>query len=162
MKSLLRTWRCSVLIALVLLGAAQAVAAAPAAGGGGWEILGEHTVFYGETLYCLGRAYGVDPWAIATQNDIVTPNLIHPGMVLSIPNVPGTLPPGPVCAQQFGDLAPAQACGGCVCSATHTIQWGDTLTYISIRYSADMWSIAECNCIYNLDYIRAGDTLCIP
>jgi len=25
-----------------------------------------------------------------------------------------------------------------------------------------MWRIAECNGIYNLNYIRAGDVLCIP
>ena len=40
------------------------------------EILGNHIVKAGETLYCIGRAYGVDPYAIATQNNILNPNRI--------------------------------------------------------------------------------------
>lgn len=173
MKSLLQI-NLLLLVALsLLLGSVQSAAAAPAASAGGWEILGEHTVLYSETLYCLGRAYGVDPWAIATQNNIQTPSLIRPGMVLSIPNVPDTLPPGPVCVAQFGDMQPDEPsepadppepapCGGCVCRVTHVIRWGETLSYISINYGVDMGSIARCNCIANVNYIRAGASLCIP
>lgn len=54
------------------------------------------------------------------------------------------------------------ACGGCVCRYHHLITTGDTLTRISVRYGVDMWSIAACNCIYNLNYIRIGYWLCIP
>ncbi|MBN1248155.1 MAG: LysM peptidoglycan-binding domain-containing protein [Anaerolineae bacterium] len=177
MKSPLHIKLLLAVVVILLLGFAQSVMAAPAASAGGWEILGDHTVLYGETLYCIGRAYGVDPWAIATQNNVLVPDLIHPGAVLSIPNVPATLPPGPVCAQQFGDApdvvgdapdaagdTPAEpaSCGGCVCRVTHTIRWGETLSYISINYGVDMWSIAQCNCIYNVNYIRAGASLCIP
>jgi LysM repeat protein len=143
----------------------QTVVAAPVASGGGWEILGDHTVRYGETLYCIGRAYGVDPWAIATQNNVQVPDLIHPGTVLDIPNALKTLPPGPVCVPQFGDTMPSEepdACGGCACSVTHVVRWGETLSYISINYGVDIWSIAQCNCIYNVNYIRAGASLCIP
>lgn len=153
-----------ILVASLVLGSAQAVMAGPTASAGGWDILGEHTILYGETLYCIGRAYGVDPWAIATQNDIVYPDLIQPGVELSIPNVPATLPPGPVCAPQFGDVTPDEPVSGgsCACRVTHTIHWGETLSYISIYYGVDMWSIAQCNCIQNLNYIRWGDVLCIP
>jgi hypothetical protein len=31
-----------------------------------------------------------------------------------------------------------------------------------VRYGVSRWHIAECNGIYDLNYIRAGDTLCIP
>jgi hypothetical protein len=39
---------------------------------------------------------------------------------------------------------------------------GETLTGISLWYGVSMWHIAECNGIYNLNYIRSGDVLCIP
>lgn len=164
MKPLMQFSLLLTVLALVTMGSTQDVLAALPAAAGGWEILGEHTVLYGETLYCLGRAYGVDPWAIATQNDIAHPDLIQPGVVLDIPNVPDTLPPGPICTAQFGDTKPEPpaSCGGCVCSVTHAVQWGETLTYISINYGVDMWSIARCNCIDNLNYIRWGESLCIP
>ncbi len=137
-----------------------------AAAGGGWDILGQHTVKAGETLFCIGRAYGVDPYAIATQNSILYVNLIYPGAVLDIPDAAKAIVPGPVCAAQFGTPAdpvePPDACGGCTCAQSHVIQYGDTLTRISALYGVDMWTIAQCNCIFNLNYIRAGDTLCIP
>ncbi len=163
-KTLLRI--CLFLIVVGLsLGSAQAVAASGVAGAGGWEILGQHTVKVGESLYCIGRAYGVDPAAIATQNDVANPSIIHPGEVLSIPDVPKTLPPGPVCTPQFGDIPeppPESTCGGCNCRWTPVVRWGNTLSWLSLYYGADIWSIARCNCIRDLNYIRAGETLCIP
>ncbi len=102
-KALLRICLFLVVVGLSL-GSAQIVAASGVAGAGGWEILGQHTVKVGESLYCIGRAYGVDPAAIATQNDVANPSIIHPGDVLSIPDVSKTLPPGPVCTPQFGDI----------------------------------------------------------
>jgi lysozyme len=139
---------------LVLLTVSPAVSAAPSK----WGILGYHIVQPGETLFCIGRAYGVSPWAIATQNSILNPNLIQPGMVLTIPDVYTYLPPGPVCTPQFGP-PPSFPCS---CSSYHIVQSGDTLTRISFLYSVSMWRIAECNSIFNLNYIRIGDVLCIP
>ncbi len=165
MRTLLRFGLLLTVLGL-MLGTAQAADAAVAVGAGGWDILGEHTVKPGETLFCIGRAYGgIDPWAIATQNAISRPNLIRPGMDLSIPDVPKTLPAGPVCTPQFGDPPPEPApptCGGCTCAWTHVVTWGQTLSWISIHYGVDMHAIAQCNCIYNLNYIRAGQTLCVP
>lgn len=131
----------------------QPVAAAPSN-----AVLGYHTVRPGETLFCIARAYGVDPWAIAAQNGIVNVNLIHPGLVLAIPDAYATLPPGPTCVPQFGPPPPPV----CVCTVYHTILSGENLYRISLHYGVSMWRIAECNGILNLHYIRAGDTLCIP
>ncbi|MGD1991622.1 MAG: LysM peptidoglycan-binding domain-containing protein [Anaerolineae bacterium] len=137
---------------LLILVFAPATSAAPLE----WWILGYHVVQPGETLYCIGRAYGVDPWAIAYENGIVVPNYIQPGDVLRIPDAYAYIPPGPVCTAQFGGWAP------CSCSAWYTITPGDTLYGIAFWYGKSMWDIAECNGILNLNYIRAGDTLCIP
>ncbi len=123
----------------------------PAAG-----IIGYHTVRPGETLFCIGRAYGVDPYAIATQNGILNPNRIYTGQVLAIPNVPRSLPAGWVCPRQFnGDTPPD-------CRWYHTVVAGENLYRISLRYGVSMWTIAEANYILNLHYIRAGEVFCIP
>lgn len=122
-----------------------------------WGILGYHTVQPRETLYCIGRAYGVDPCAIAAQNGILNPNIIHPGQVLAIPDVPRLLPPGPVCPRQFDGVTPSPQCRW-----YHTVAPCENLYRISLRYGVSMWAIAEANRIFNLHYVRAGQVLCIP
>jgi LysM repeat protein len=109
-------------------------------------------------LFCIGRGYGVDPYAIARANSVVNPNLIYPGQVLAIPDVPRFLPPGPVCARQCGAPTPVPA----TCRWYHTVVWGENLYRISLRYGVSMWAIAEANYIFNLHYIQAGQVLCIP
>lgn len=207
MKNLLRF---SLFLAVggLLLFAVPQVAAEPLESGWGWSILGTHVVQPGETLYCIGRAYGgIDPWAIAKHNGIVCPNCIYPGAVLEIPNAPKQLPAGPVCMPQFGDdveepvceecdeealdecieacrdehceevecpapcptppqpqpqPCPPCGCGGCTCRYMHVVTCGDTLTKLSWWYGVDMWSIAQCNNLANLNYIQVGQPLCIP
>jgi LysM repeat protein len=65
--------------------------------------MGKHTVRSGETLYMIGRAYGVSPMAIAEANHITEPYTIFPGNTLDIPRVrwPGGVPQGPTAKQQF-------------------------------------------------------------
>lgn len=123
-----------------------------------WTTICQHTVRPGETIYCIARAYGVDPCAIAAHNGIVNPNRLCPGQVLAIPNAYKTLPPGPTCARQCG------TCDTCTCTCTtyHTVACGENLYRISLKYGVSMWRIAQCNGIYNLNYIRWGDVLCIP
>jgi LysM repeat protein len=120
------------------------------------DILGYHVVQPRETLYCIGRAYGVDPYAIARRNGILNPNLIHVGQELAIPDVPRSLPPGRVCPRQFDGVPPPH------CRWYHTVAPGENLYRISLRYGVNMWAIAEANHILNLHAIRAGQVLCIP
>lgn len=64
--------------------------------------IGQHVVQSGETLYCIGRAYEVQPYAIAWANDLVSPSTLHPGQVLKIPAAPwAVIPLGPTCKPQF-------------------------------------------------------------
>lgn len=144
----------SLLVVLMALTMATVSFAAPAR----WNIICYHTVRSGETLFCIGRAYGVDPWAIAAQNGIVNPNRIYPGTVLAIPDAYKGLPPGRTCVRQ----CPPYPTPPCTCSFYHTVVSGNTLYAISLRYGVSMWRIAECNHILNLNYIRIGDRLCIP
>jgi LysM repeat protein len=124
-------------------------------------IIVNHVVRAGETIYCIARAYKVSPAAIIRTNLLPHPNWIYPGQVLAIPNVPATLPPGPTCVRQDTTPTPPPP-PVCTCAWYHTVAPGDTLSRIALTYRVNMWRIAECNRIHNLNYIRAGDVLCIP
>ena len=55
-----------------------------------------HVVRPGETLYSIGRSYGVNPYDIATANNLANPNLIYVGQYLHIPGYYGQHWPAPV------------------------------------------------------------------
>jgi spore germination protein len=44
-----------------------------------------HWVCPGETLFAIGRLYGVSPWSIAAANGLTNPNYIRAGQRLYIP-----------------------------------------------------------------------------
>jgi LysM repeat protein len=96
-----------------------------------------HIVRYGETLFSIGRWYGVNPWTISNVNGLVNPNYIYPGQRLTIPGV-------------------------CTYHRGYVVRYGDTLSTIAWRHGVDMWSIAQANGIYNLNHIYAGQYLVIP
>jgi LysM repeat protein len=124
-----------------------------------WTSLCNHVVQPGETIWCIARGYGVSPWAVAAQNGVLNPNRIRPGMVLSIPDAPATLPAGPTCVPQCTNEEPSS---DCTCASYHTVALGSNLYRISLLYGVGMWEIADCNDIFNLNRIRAGQVLCIP
>ena len=93
-----------------------------------------HVVQPGETIYCIARAYGVSPWAIASYNGLVNPNCIYPGQVLAIPNVYLSIGAGPTCAPQCGGSPPP----ACSCASYHTVVTGDNLYRISLHYGVSM------------------------
>jgi len=65
-------------------------------------IIGIHVVQPGDTIFCIGRAYGVLPAAIAQANGLAASFSVASGRVLNIPAVQWTdIPAGPVCAPQF-------------------------------------------------------------
>ncbi|MFQ6058545.1 MAG: LysM peptidoglycan-binding domain-containing protein [Anaerolineae bacterium] len=69
----------TVLVLQLLLGATVSLAAPPASDPA-------HVVRSGETLFSIGRRYGVSPWAIARANGLRNPDLIYAGQVLYIPS----------------------------------------------------------------------------
>lgn len=150
-----RVSRILVLVLALLLVTTTAAYARP----NEWSTIGTHTVRWGETIFCIARAYHVDPWAIASHNGITNPSVIKPRQVLNIPNAYARIPGGPRCVRQFGT---PNGYHPCTCSTYHTIACGENLYRISLKYNVSMWRIARCNGIRNLNYIRWGDTLCIP
>ena len=74
------------------------------------EIVGEHRVAEGETLSCIGRAYGVLPKAIADANGIEVTAVLSAGQVLKIPRVSWTnIPYGVTCRPQFSPPFPTDS-----------------------------------------------------
>jgi LysM repeat protein len=103
---------------------------------------GVHIVRYGETLFSIGRWYGVSPWAIARANGLVNPNFIYAGQRLTIPGR---------CGWHYG-----WGCGG------YVVRHGDTLYSIAWRHGVNMYTLARVNGITNLNRIYAGQCLTIP
>ncbi len=128
------------------------------------KILGYHVVKQGETLYSIGRAYAMKPQAIATCNNLLNPSRIHPGLRLAIPHVPWwPIPPGPVAGGQFTPGVPQPTPSPSpTCRYNHTVQSGETLTRIGLRYGVSIWTIARANNIQNVNLIYVGQQLCIP
>ncbi|NIO71777.1 MAG: LysM peptidoglycan-binding domain-containing protein [Anaerolineae bacterium] len=96
-----------------------------------------HCVRYGETLFSIGRLYGVNPYAIAHANGLANPNRIYAGQWLLIP----TCYP---------------------CPRIHVVAYGETLLSIARWYGVSPWAIAQANGIWNLNCIYAGQRLVIP
>lgn len=137
-----------VLLAVVALGIAAPSEPVAACGPGG-----VHYVRHGETLFSIGRWYGVSPWAIANANGLVNPNYIYTGQRLVIPG--------------YGCTGWYTPCYGWHCNAgyhhgSYVVRHGDTLSTIAWRHGVDMWSLAQANGIYNMNYIYAGQYLVIP
>lgn len=141
---------------LVILLLALTVSVAAASGGN------YHTVRYGETLFSIGRYYGVNPYHIAEVNGLPNPNCIYAGQKLLIPSY----------GYQDG-----RCYGGCYDdvqydggydggyghgSNYHKVRRGETLTSIAYYYGVSPWAIARANHIYNLDRIYVGQVLHIP
>lgn len=69
--------------------------------------IGVHRVLVGETLYCIARAYGVEPAAIGQANGLANDLRLTAGQSLRIPRVQWrNISNGPVCAPQFNSPFP--------------------------------------------------------
>lgn len=130
---------------------------------------GVHCVRYGETLYSIGRYYGVSAYAIAKHNGIVNPNYVRAGACLHIPSGYGHggyhQPAKKVDYGHGGYHQPAKQPNyghGGYGTGWHQVKYGETLYSIARWYGVSPWSIAKANGLYNVNYIRAGQSLYIP
>jgi LysM repeat protein len=133
-----------VALALVLAATATTAVAAPQAS---YTCVAYHTVRFGDTLNSISRLYGVSVQALMAANNIYNPNLIFAGQTLCIPGSAPVPPPPP----------PRPSCG-----TYYTVQWGDTLSSIAVRYGTTVQAIMYANNIVNPNHIYAGMILYIP
>ncbi len=106
-----------------------------------------HTVQAGENLFRIAMQYGLTYQALAAANGITNPDAIQVGMVLSIPGCSGTA---------------ATSGGTGTGDILYTIQAGDNLFRIALRYGLDWRELATYNGISNADVIEVGQVIRIP
>ena len=133
-----RAWLVSIIVSALVFSVGLApVSAAPAElASASW-----HWVQPGETVFSIGRLYGVNPWTISAANHLANPNRIYAGQHLYIPAGHGYPPP---------------------CGSYYWVKPGDSLHSIGRAYGMSPWTIASANGIYNLNRIYVGQRLLIP
>jgi LysM repeat protein len=137
-------------------------------------VLGQHQVMPGETLYCIGRAYGVAPAAIAQANGLALATRLSIGQVLTIPAVAwANIPAGPVCTPQFAPLSTsgtpevlaaipsASASPAMASGITYVIRRGDTLWRIALKLKTTVSALKAANRL-TTNIIFPGQQLAIP
>ena len=103
-----------------------------------------HTLERGETLYSLGRKYGVSAEAIMQANNISNPDRINAGTALKIP---------------LGDAGGARAGGR---PFSYTVERGDSLYGLARRFDVSVPDLAAANGLDRNAQLKIGDTLSIP
>jgi LysM repeat protein len=116
----------------------------------------KYTVQEGDTLFDIALKYGVTIESVVTLNEIAIPELIHPGQVLLIPGE-SSAQPRPTAVSTSKPIA-----GPDSSPISYTIQSGDTLFDIALRYGVTVDAIVAANQIPNPASIRPGQTLVIP
>ncbi len=123
-----------------------AATTAPAAAAGSTACPPTHVVQTGENLYRIAMRYGMSYADLAAANGIANPDRIAAGQELQIPACGGAAVP-----QAVGDQ-----------DIVHTVQPGENLFRIALRYGRTWAELAAYNGISNPDQIVAGQTIRIP
>lgn len=121
----------------------------PNCSSGGEPPSGECTTYVvrsGDTLFSLAQRFGTTVSDIALQNNIVNPSQIFVGQTLTICPQGGSPPPPP----PPGNCTP------------YTVESGDTLFSIAVRFGTSVQAVARANNITNANLIFVGQKLCIP
>jgi LysM repeat protein len=102
-----------------------------------------HTVAWGDTLFSIAQQYGTTVFTISRANGLADSARIYAGQRLIIPTA-------------YVPTVPS------VSGASHTVQVGENLYRIALRYGVTVKSLVELNGIYNPDQLFVGQTLTIP
>ena len=105
-----------------------------------------YTVQKGDILANIARKYGVTVAALQQANNLANPNKIIVGQKLTIP--------------AGGAAAPAAASSGQ--TRNYTVQRGDTMSTIAVKFGVTVAALQQANGITNPDKITVGQVLKIP
>jgi LysM repeat protein len=108
-----------------------------------------YTVQAGDTLFRIAVRFNTTVATIAELNGIVNANLIRTGQVLVLSEVSDVAEEEPVPEAEEGPV-------------TYTVQSGDNLYRISLRFGVSMAVLSEANGIWNMNKLFAGQVLEIP
>jgi LysM repeat protein len=107
---------------------------------------GTYTVRRGDWIFAIARRYGITVPQLLAANPGVNANFIYPGLVLNIPGGPST-----------GTNPPPSGT-----SSAYTVQVGDTLFTIAVRFHTTTYALQIANHLANPNFIYPGQSLIIP
>lgn len=109
----------------------------------------EHAVTAGDTLWLIARRYGVSVATIIDANQLTDPDRIYVGQTLALD---ASTPASPSSnADDFASTA-----------SIHSVQAGETLFAIALRFGVKPDALAAGNALTNPNLIRVGQRLTIP
>lgn len=115
-----------------------------------------YIVRLGDTLFKIAQRFNLSTRQLAEANGITNPALIYEGQSLTIPGAPAAdATPAP--AQPTAVPTAAPATGG-----TYTVQVGDTLFKIAVRFKTTTAALISLNELANPNVIYVGQTLKVP
>jgi LysM repeat protein len=143
----------------------------PATGGSSEGTGGGQNVYVvqpGDTLSRIATRFNTTIAALAQLNGIVNPNLIYVGQRLTVPGTGGTggivptSPPPVVTVPGSASPVPPTPVPTPVQQKTYTVQPGDNLFRLSLRFGVSMQALMQTNRIANANLIYVGQVLVIP
>ncbi|MBN1430875.1 MAG: LysM peptidoglycan-binding domain-containing protein [Anaerolineae bacterium] len=115
-----------------------------------------YTVARGDTLSQIAQRFGTTVATLAQLNGLSNIDLLFVGQILVIPSQGGQ----PAATAAVPTAAPTSQ-GGAVETVTYTVQQGDTLGRIALRFGTTYQAIALLNNLTNPDIIYPGQVLII-
>jgi LysM repeat protein len=112
-----------------------------------------HTVQSGENLFRIALKYNLSTQQLASANGISNADQLLAGTVLNIPGCGGSA------ATSGGSTGATGSTGS---GSTYTVQAGDNLFRIALKYNLSWQQLAQANGITNPDNIVVGQVLNIP
>ena len=112
-----------------------------------------YTVRAGDTLFSIATRYHTSVATLAQLNGIVNPMMIYVGQPLTVPAAPASpIAPTPTATTQSnpaGDMV-------------YTVQPGETLFRIALKYGTTAWALATYNKLDSPSMVHASQRLLIP
>ena len=111
----------------------------------------QYRIKSGDTLYALAKHYGVSIQSILNYNEGLRPETLKIGKTILIPALKSV--------EMYAGKSAAQAENF---NGTHTIQWGDTLWSLALKYSVSVELLAQKNNLTVNSILKLGNTLKVP
>lgn len=115
-----------------------------------------YTVVAGDTLAVIASRFSTTPEGIIQLNDLKDPNKLALGQQLKIP---GKSPSAGTSGASTGGTGTTGTSGA---TSTYTVQAGDTLGKIAVRYNTTVAELLRLNGLTNPDVLAIGQTLKVP
>ena len=145
---------------LITISTAAGEGGAPAVTVAGPPVAGaQYTIVAGDTLSLIALRYGIDWRALAAANGLSEESIIEIGQVITLIGVDDVAATVPVAATTLTTPVIAVATPAVT---SYTVQSGDTLLGIAVRFSISRRSLAAANGLTDGAQLQVGQVLTIP